>query len=159
MLPDGEGGSDEVFIERNFPGNKRTLIRQIAALIDHVKNVVFIQVRSQRKEPALERAIFPWTAGGCFAVEKIDGSMPAVWKLVILGMIFFPVQPVLFSAEHLLVSGEQINTKIVFRIEISGIGFAAAGAACSAAKLTAVLIQRRNPVEKSIYCFKCVFCD
>lgn len=64
---------------------------------------------------------------------------------------FFPADPVFFSIEHFIFPGEQINTKIILVAQIAGIGLAAAGAAGSTAKLSTILIQRRNFVKKSIY--------
>ena len=122
-----------------------------------MQDIFFIQVRSQREETALERAFFSRAAGGCFAVEKIDCSVPAVRKFIILSTIFFPADPVLFTIEQFVFSWEQINTKIILVAQITGIGLAAAGAAGGTAKLSAILIQRRNFVKKSIYGQKCDF--
>ena len=80
MFPDRIGGSNEVFIERDFLRDQRTFIGQFTVLIDHVQNIIFVKMRRQRKETALERAILSRTAGSCFTVKKIDSPMPAGWK-------------------------------------------------------------------------------
>lgn len=108
MLPDGEIGFKKIIIEFYFFGNKRAGVWKLPALIYHEQGSVFIDVRRQRKNTALQRTHLSVTEGCVFALKKVYLAVPAFRKFVVLGALKAPGEPFFISRKQLFFAGKQI---------------------------------------------------
>lgn len=160
-LPYCAGGFDEVIAEHCFISNERAGIRDLSVLVYHAKLAVFVEVRSQRERPALQRAHGAVTVRCIETSQEVHFPVPAVGKLVVFGVCPAPAEPFLVTGKELFLTGKKIDTEREIIISIrrtgnaSGIMCFLTPSVCVAAAVRCGVCRIADTAVISVFVFIC----
>ena len=75
MFPDGKGGLDEIFVQRDLILDEWTLVGKGGSLIDQIQHPIF-DMRRERIEPALERSLLTRTVRPGKTLDEVHRTVP-----------------------------------------------------------------------------------
>ena len=116
---------------------------------DQPQPAVLIQMRSQRKETALERTHLTGTFGWGGAPDEKHLSSPGIREIVVIGIFGRPFQPIFFFCKDFVFPRKKVNSHIkIGTVQIRAIP--STGTASCPAEAAAIGINRGNPVQQPV---------